>query len=231
MIPLKDNIPSYKKPFVNYIIIFINTIVFVYQYLFLPSKYHIEEFITSYGFIPYRFTNDLTYFYTIFTSMFLHGGFSHFLGNMWFLYIFGDNVEDRYGHIKYLFIYLLSGISATFLQYILNPFSKIPMIGASGAISGVLGSYFVFFPSAGVLTLVPFGFFSRIIVLPAAFFLGLWFIFQFLSGTQSLAIQAALGREVGGVAYFAHIGGFIFGLIVASVNRKKRRYKTYWRYF
>ncbi len=228
MIPLKDNIPSYRKPIVNYIIIGINTVIFVYQYFFLISKYEIRNFITSYGFIPYRFTTDLSYFYTIFTSMFLHGSFLHFLGNMWFLYIFGDNVEDRYGHFKYLMIYLLAGATATLLQYILNPFSKIPMIGASGAISGVLGSYFVFYPSAGVLTLILFGFFTRIVVFPAAFFLGFWFIFQILNGTQSLAIQAALGKELGGVAYFAHIGGFIFGLIVALTTRKKRRYKTYW---
>lgn len=232
MIPLKDNIPSYRKPIINYLIILVNTAVFIYHYFFLSSRFEIESFIYKYGFIPMRFiTNFPQDIYTMFTSMFLHGGMMHFLGNMWFLYIFGDNVEDRYGHLKYLLVYIISGISAIFLQFIINPLSRIPMIGASGAISGVLGSYFVFYPSAGVVTFIPFGLFSRIVILPAVIFLGLWFIFQFLSGTQSLAIQAALGKEVGGVAYFAHIGGFLCGLIIAILSRRKRRLRTYWRYF
>lgn len=232
MIPLRDNIPSYRKPVVNYLLILINTLVFIYHYFILTSRAEVEAFIYNYGFIPVLFISDLPQnFYRIFTSMFLHGGMMHFIGNMWFLYIFGDNVEDRYGHFKYLVVYILSGVTATLLQFLVNPLSKIPMIGASGAISGVLGSYFIFYPSAGVLTFIPFGLFSRIVVLPAVIFLGLWFIFQFLSGTQSLAIQAVLGREVGGVAYFAHIGGFIFGFIVAILSRKRRRLKTYWRYF
>ncbi|MCS7227794.1 MAG: rhomboid family intramembrane serine protease [Endomicrobia bacterium] len=230
MIPLKDNIPSYRKPIVNFFIIIINSVVFIYQYFFLPTRQEIENFIFTYGFTPFNF---ITYFpsvsYTILTSMFLHGSFFHFLGNMWFLYIFGDNVEDRFGHFKYLVVYLICGLTAGLLQFILNPWSKIPMIGASGAISGVLGAYFVFYPSAGVLTFIPLGLFSRVIVLPAVLFLGLWFIFQFLSGTQSLALQMVLGREIGGVAYWAHIGGFICGLLIAIFSRKKR-YKTYWKY-
>jgi len=163
--------------------------------------------------------------------MFLHGGFLHFLGNMWFLYIFGDNVEDRFGHVKYLLFYIFCGVSATLVQFVLNPLSRIPMIGASGAISGVLGAYFVFYPSAGVLTLLPLGLFSRIVVLPAVLFLGLWFIFQFLSGTQSLAIQAVVGRDIGGVAYWAHIGGFLTGVVISLFSRRRRRIKTYWRYY
>ncbi|MCS7151788.1 MAG: rhomboid family intramembrane serine protease [Endomicrobia bacterium] len=231
MIPLKDNIPSYRKPVINYFIIFLNTLVFIYQYFILSSRFEIEHFIHKFGFTPYMFLNEFPLSsYTILTSMFLHGGFMHFLGNMWFLYIFGDNVEDRYGHIKYFIVYILSGVAAVLLQFIINPLSVIPMIGASGAISGVLGSYFVFYPSAGVVTFIPFGLFSRIVVLPAVIFLGLWFIFQFLSGTQSLAIQAVLGRELGGVAYFAHIGGFLCGLITAILSKKRRRIKAYWRY-
>ncbi len=231
MIPLKDNIPSYKKPFINYFIIAINTLVFIYHYLFLPSRQQIQQFVYDYGFIPYRFlTEPFSCWYTIFTSMFLHGGLLHFLGNMWFLYIFGDNVEDRYGHIKFFLIYLLCGISATFVQLIFSPTSTLPMIGASGAISGVLGSYFIFFPTAGVLTLIPFGIFSRIIVLPAVIFLGFWFIFQLLSGTQTFALEVAIGRQIGGVAYWAHIGGFLAGIIIAKLTKKKKRYKTYWYY-
>lgn len=234
MIPLRDNIPSYSKPVVNYTIIIMNTLVYVYQYFLLPTHYEIENFVYTYGFIPARFLYEFPEtVYTILTAMFIHGGFLHFLGNMWFLYIFGDNVEDRFGHFKYLIIYLICGVAATFLQFILNPSSRIPMIGASGAISGVLGAYFIFYPSAGVLTLMLFGFFSRIVVIPAVIFLGLWFIFQFLSGTQSLALQVAIGREVGGVAYWAHIGGFLCGLFFALVskNKRRRRVRTYWRYY
>ncbi|MEN3013071.1 MAG: rhomboid family intramembrane serine protease [Endomicrobiia bacterium] len=232
MIPLKDNIPSYRFPIVNYVIISVNSLVFIYQYIFSnKSFYEIENFIYSYGFIPYRFITDFSSsWWSLFTSMFLHGGFWHFLGNMWFLYIFGDNVEDRFGHFKYLIIYITCGLTGSLFQFLLNPTSRIPMIGASGAISGVLGAYFVFFPSAGILTLVPFGIFSRIVVVPAVIFLGLWIIFQFLSGTQNLMIKAALGRDLPGVAYWAHIGGFLCGVVIAFKTRKKRRIKTYWRY-
>lgn len=132
--------------------------------------------------------------------MFIHGGFLHFLGNMWFLCIFDDNVEDRFGHFKYLIIYIIYGIGATFLQFVVSSSSRVPMIGALGALSGVLGAYFVFYPLAGVLTLILFRIFSRIVVIPAVVFLGLWFIFQFLSWTQSLAIQVVVGKEIGGVA-------------------------------
>ncbi len=229
MLPIKDNIPSYRKPLVNYLIILINTCVFIYQMFLSPQEEII--FIKNYGFIPQRFLfNFSSSFYTIFTCMFIHGNFAHFFGNMWFLYIFGDNVEDRLGHIKFLFIYLVCGIFGSLFQLMLNPLSSIPMIGASAAISGILGMYFVFYPSAGVVTLVPFFFFYDIIVLPAVLFLGLWFIFQFLSGTTSLAIQSALGKEVGGIAYWAHIGGFIAGMFFAIKNRRKKRRRTYYKY-
>lgn len=231
MIPLKDNIPSYRKPFVNYLIIFVNSLVFIYQYFIISTQYELERFITKYGFVPFNFVTDLSSSYTILTAMFIHGGFLHFLGNMWFLYIFGDNVEDRFGHVKYLIFYITCGVVATMLQFFLHPLSKIPMIGASGAISGVLGAYFVFYPSAGVLTFIPLGFFSRIVVLPAVLFLGLWFIFQFLSGTQSLALQMVLGKELGGVAYWAHIGGFVAGVVISIFSRRRYRRKTYWRYY
>lgn len=231
MIPLKDNIPSYRTPIINYSIISANTLVFIYQYIILSNPYKVEDFVYTYGFIPYRFTYEFpSYWWSLFTSMFLHGSFLHFLGNMWFLYIFGDNVEDRFGHLRYLLIYILCGVCGAVLQFLLDPFSKIPMIGASGAISGILGAYFVLYPSAGILTLVPFGIFSRIVVIPAVVFLSFWIIFQFLSGTQNLMVKFALGRDLPGVAYWAHIGGFFCGFVFAFRARKKRRYKAYWRY-
>ncbi len=229
MLPIKDNIPSYKKPWVNYLFIITNSFIFLYQSI-LSSKERIL-FVQQFGFVPQRFLfNFSSYYYTIFTCMFLHGNFAHFLGNMWFLYIFGDNVEDRFGHIRYFFIYILCGIFGSVLQMIINPLSTIPMIGASGAISGILGAYFVLYPSAGVITLIPFGFLLDIVVLPAVLFLGFWFIFQFFSGTTSLVIQSAIGKEVGGVAYWAHIGGFIAGLIFALKSRKRKKIRTYYRY-
>ncbi|MCX7956863.1 MAG: rhomboid family intramembrane serine protease [Endomicrobia bacterium] len=232
MIPLKDNIPSYKKPLINYIIITINSLVFIYQYFFL-SSYETQNFIYSFGFVPIKFITEFSHhWWNIITSMFIHGGFFHFLGNMWFLYIFGDNVEDNFGHLNFLLLYITCGIFAAIFQFILSPTSNIPMVGASGAISGILGAYFILYPYAGVLTLIPFGLFSRIIVMPAVFFLGLWIIFQILSGTQSLAIKATLGKDIGGIAYWAHIGGFLCGVILTLNKRRKRyRYRTYWRYF
>ncbi len=230
MIPLKDNIPSYKKPIVTYLIIFLNGGVFVYQN-FLLSPYEIRQFIYNFGFVPEKFiTEFFSCWWTIFTSMFLHGGLLHFLGNMWFLHIFGDNVEDRFGHLKYILVYIVCGVCGNLLQFVLNPKSSIPMIGASGAISGVLGAYFIFYPSAGILTLIPLGFFSRIVVLPSIIFLGLWFLFQFFSGTTSLAMQSVIGREIGGIAYWAHIGGFLAGIFFSLKNQRKRRIKTYWHY-
>lgn len=228
MLPLKDNIPSYRKPVINYILIGINTLVFIYELSFRES-YLLEKFIFSYGMVPLKFITDFTSsWYTIFTSLFLHGGILHFGGNMLFLYIFGDNVEDRLGHIKYFFTYIFWGVVGSLLQLVFNPTSNIPMIGASGCISGVLGCYFIFYPTAGIVTLVPLGFFSRIIVIPAFFFLGLWFLIQLYSGGLSIVTQPILGRS-GGIAYWAHIGGFISGVITARMVLRKRR-RTYWRY-
>lgn len=157
-----------------------------------------------------------------FASMFLHGGWMHLLGNMWFLYLFGDNVEDAMGHFRFLLFYLLSGLAATFAHVAVNPLSPIPIVGASGAISGVVGAYFVMFPTARVLTLVPVFFFVDIVVLPALVFIGLWFLFQFWSGVLSLAVQ-----HMGGVAWWAHIGGFIAGIVLAPIMRERRRPTRY----
>lgn len=167
-----------------------------------------------------------------FITMFLHGGFMHLIGNMWFLYLFGDNVEDAMGHLRFLLFYLLSGIAATIAHVSVQPLSPIPVVGASGAISGVVGAYFVMFPTARVLTLVPIFFFiADVVVLPAIVFIGLWFLFQFWSGMLSLAVP-----HLGGVAWWAHIGGFITGLILAPIMRERgkpiryrvRTYRYHW---
>lgn len=155
----------------------------------------------------------------------------HLIGNMWFLYLFGDNVEDAMGHFRFLLFYLLSGIAATVAHIIVQPLSPIPVVGASGAISGVVGAYLVMFPNARVLTLVPIFFFFDIIILPALVFIGLWFLFQFWSGLLSLAVQ-----HMGGVAWWAHIGGFIAGVVLTPLMRERRKldrykirvYRDYW---
>jgi hypothetical protein len=153
--------------------------------------------------------------------MFLHGGWFHFLGNMLYLWVFGDNVEDRLGHFRFLIFYLVCGLSAAALHIFTNPYSKMPTVGASGAIAGVLGAYLVLFPRARVLTLVPILFFFQLMELPAVIFLGIWFIFQFFSG--ALSLTAGGGSDVGGTAWWAHIGGFIAGVIMVLRFRRKER--------
>ena len=186
-----------------------------------------EAFVTEFGLVPCRLTGQCRVHedipppvLTIFTSMFLHGGVLHLVGNMLYLWIFGNNVEDTLGHGRFAVFYLVSGVAAAGAQTLVNPASGIPMVGASGAVSGVLGAYFLLFPYATVLTLVTFGFFWRFIHLPAMVVLGLWILFQFLSGYLSLSV--ASGAE-GGVAFFAHIGGFVAGMALLFVLRPRRR--------
>ncbi len=223
MLPIKDENPSYKKPWVNYSIIAINIIVFFHE---LSLGRAVNRFIFTYGAIPVEIVHGQR-LYTIFTSMFLHGGWMHIFGNMLYLWIFGDNVEDSIGHFKYLVFYLLSGLFAALAQVFINPLSRIPLIGASGAISGVLGAYFILYPRARVLTLIPdpftFGIFWRIIRLPAYLLLGFWFVIQFLYGLLSLPYSG----HTGGVAFFAHIGGFVFGLVAIKFF-KPRKFYHYW---
>jgi len=184
-----------------------------------------EHFIMDYGLIPVKLLEDFgAYWKNIFYSMFMHGGFMHFIGNMLFLYIFGDNVEDRVGHLGYIVFYLFSGIVAALAQVLVSPGSSVPMIGASGAIAGVLGAYFLLYPRARVLTLILFGFLIKTIELPAFLFLGFWFILQMFSGTLSLG--AAKG-DVGGVAFWAHSGGFLAGIVwVILFVKRPQRYRT-----
>jgi membrane associated rhomboid family serine protease len=217
MFPLRDTIRARTFPVVNVSIIVINILVFLYEFA-LGER--LDAFIREYGLTPVRFFwglqgNLKEAIIPLFTSMFLHGGWLHLLGNMWFLYIFGDNVEDRVGHGRYIIFYILCGVCAGLSQTLLFRGSNIPMVGASGAIAGVLGGYFLLFPHARILTLVPIFIFLQLMEIPAVVFLVIWFFFQFLQGT---IISAGTG---GGVAWWAHIGGFIGGMILIFPFKKK----------
>lgn len=211
MIPIRDTIRSETYPIVNSCIIAVNVLVFFVE---LSQGERLDGFIKIYGLVPARYSvpQIADYFTTghqvlsFLTFMFLHGGFLHLLGNMWSLYIFGDNVEDRLGHLRYLMFYLLCGLASGISHLAINWHSMIPTIGASGAIAGVMGAYFILYPRAKVLTLVPIFFFFQFIELPAFLFLGIWFLFQFMSA-------AGASAQAGGIAWWAHIGGFVFGVI------------------
>jgi membrane associated rhomboid family serine protease len=214
VLPIGDRNPTRTTPFVNYALLFINIAVFVLERSIITQGGE-AWLVPGYGLVPTRFMNDVPgEAFTIFTSMFMHGGWLHLGGNMLFLYIFGDNVEDSVGHLRYLVFYLLSGIGAAAAQVLTNPASQLPMVGASGAIAGVLGAYVVLFPSAPITVLNPpplsffIGFF---IVVPAWFVIGAWFLVQLLSGVGSLG-----EAETGGVAFFAHVGGFLAGLLLVK---------------
>lgn len=215
MIPLRDANPSETVPFVNYGLIGANVAVFVYE-LTLGSG--LDTFILRHGLVPATFLETLNVM-PVFSSMFLHGGWLHVIGNMWFLYIFGDNVEDQFGHARYLAFYLVSGVAAAMTQVMFNAGSGMPMVGASGAIAGVLGAYVFMFPEAKVKTLIPIFFFFQVVDLPAFLFLGIWFLIQAFSGVYSLRIAS----DVGGVAWWAHIGGFAGGAVLVPFLRKHRR--------
>ncbi len=231
MIPLRDNNPSSTVPFVNYALIAINLAVFVYQLLL---GHRLEGFFYAFGVVPRQFFSDLpSHFYDpglylpFLTSQFLHGGFLHLGGNMLSLWIFGDNVEDRLGHFRYLFFYLGAGLAAGAAHALLNPGSPLPSIGASGAIAGVMGAYVVWFPHARVLTLIPLFIFIQFVEIPALFYLGFWFLLQFFSGTLSLADTQTY--QQGGVAWWAHIGGFAAGLAAGFLVGRRRRRPFSWR--
>jgi membrane associated rhomboid family serine protease len=219
MIPLRDVIPSRTTPVVTVAIIAINALVFLYEFSLGPE---VNEFIIAYGLIPAAFS-----WATLLTSMFLHGGFLHFAGNMLYLWIFGDNVEDRLGHGRFLTFYLLCGTAAALAQTIMSPDSVVPMVGASGAIAGVMGAYFVMYPHSRIVTLVPIFLFIQLIEIPAIFFLGIWFVMQFLSGVGSIATAA--GRQpAGGVAFWAHVAGFAAGVGGVFLFRRPERQKVEW---
>jgi membrane associated rhomboid family serine protease len=217
MIPLKDVIPTRTWPGVTLGLIVLNVLVFIYQLTLSPQE--IEDFILVFGLVPADFSVS-----TMFTSMFVHGGFMHAAGNLLYLWIFGDNVEDRLGHGRFLLFYLAAGAVAALAQAAMDPGSVIPMVGASGAIAGVMGGYFVLYPHSRVLTLFPFP--IMIFEVPAIFFLGLWFFVQFLSGLGSMA---ATGTEMpGGVAFWAHVMGFVAGVGLVQLMRRPERERVEW---
>jgi membrane associated rhomboid family serine protease len=215
MIPLRDTIPATARPVVTYAIISVNVLVYLLQ---LAQGPLLERFIYLYGLVPARYfvPQIADYFsageqaFALISFMFLHGGFWHLLGNMWSLFIFGDNVEDRLGPLRYAAFYVLCGLASGLSHLLIHRYSNIPTIGASGAIAGVMGAYFILFPRARVLTLIPILFIPYFIEIPSYFFLGIWFVMQFLNAAGS-------GGTAGGVAWWAHIGGFVFGMLALKL--------------
>ncbi len=220
MIPIRDRNPSGTFPYITIGIIVVNVIIFLYEFS-LGSE--LGKFIMKFGVVPlkvsyYSQASDLTFINTFFpfiSSMFLHGGFIHLIGNMWFLWIFGDNIEDKLGHFKYLAFYFICGIIASSVHVFFNSQSNVPCIGASGSIAGVLGAYMITFPHARVVTVIPLWFIWPVIELPAMVVLGFWFVIQFFNG----AVSITASTSGAGVAWWAHIGGFAAGVIILYIIR------------
>ena len=209
--PYKDDNPRILFPFVTYTIIGINSLVFIYQYLILPPE-SLGHIISTYALTP-----AAPSVITVFTSMFMHGGLMHIIFNMWFLWIFGDNIESVLGHKRYVLFYLLCGVGAALAQIQINTDSQIPMVGASGAIAGVLGAYLIRFPRATVHVLVILIIFITFIRVPAMVVIGIWFLSNLTAGLGTLGIE-----ETGGTAWFAHLGGFVSGVVLNQVFKKIR---------
>lgn len=219
MLPLKDTIPSRTFPIVNWLLIIANLLAFLWL---AESGVRGEKLVAIFALIPKRFLLDITNPYeylTLFTSMFIHGGWAHLFSNMLALYIFGDNVEDRMGSGRYLAFYLFCGAAAALAHIFFNPASTLPTVGASGAISGVLAAYLLFFPSARVITIIPLFILPWFVEIPAVFYLGMWFLSQLSNGLFS--IMAGV-QAFGGVAWWAHVGGFIAGLALAPFFARRR---------
>ncbi|MDH4205256.1 MAG: rhomboid family intramembrane serine protease [Desulfobacteraceae bacterium] len=215
MFPIRDTIPSKNYPIVNNTIIGINVVLFLFE---MSQGANLDRFVYIYGLVPARYSMpQISSYFTTgqqilswLSFMFLHGGFWHLLGNMWFLYIFGDNVEDRLGPFRYLVFYLLCGITSGLSHLLLNLHSNMPTIGASGAIAGVMGAYLILHPHSKILTLIPIIFIPWFIEIPAFFFLGFWFVLQFINAAGSHG-------NIGGIAWWAHIGGFVFGIVLLKI--------------
>jgi membrane associated rhomboid family serine protease len=225
MIPLRDAIPSHSFPTATVVLIALNVLAFLYE---LSLGRQLDLFIMQYGAVPLRFilagqmeqVSTLERFLPLFTSMFLHGGWLHIGGNMLYLWIFGDNVEDRLGHLRFVLFYLACGLAAALAQIYMHPTSKIPMVGASGAVAGVLGGYLILFPHSRILALIPILFFFQIVELPAVLFLIFWFGMQFLNGAVSIT---GASHTTEGVAWWAHIGGFVSGMALGFLIPKRKR--------
>jgi membrane associated rhomboid family serine protease len=222
MFPLRDDNPIKITPVMTWALIAINVLIFLYQASLGPRAEQL--FVYQYGAIPAVVTGAETLperiaaippLLSLFTNMFLHGGWMHLIGNMWYLWIFGDNIEEAMGRLRYLLFYLLAGLLASISHVLSNAGSTLPSIGASGAISGVLGAYLLIYPRSRILTLIFLGFFSRLIYIPAGFVLGFWFLLQLLSGS------AAGGQDAGGVAFWAHIGGFVAGMLLVGLFKRR----------
>jgi membrane associated rhomboid family serine protease len=224
MIPLRDTVPSQRVAWITRLLLILNVAAFALE---LRQGVQLESFIHRFGVVPAAwmvsgpsdFYDWPRLFLTLLTSQFLHGSFLHLGSNMLYLWIFGDNVEDRLGHARFLVLYLASGIAAAVSQMLVSPSSSIPMVGASGAIAGVLGAYLLMFPTARIVTLVPIGIAVQTYELPAGVFLGGWFLIQWMQGLTSIGDVA----DVGGVAFWAHIGGFVAGMVLLVVLRVGRR--------
>jgi membrane associated rhomboid family serine protease len=225
MIPIRDDTPRFSTPFITYFLIIANVLVFIYELMIgAQSEAALNSLISEFGIVPRVDVAILTgsthispaaAIIPIFTSMFLHGSWIHIIGNMWVLWIFGDNIEDYLGHFKYLIFYLASGLGAALLHIALNINSRMPSVGASGAIAGVMGAYFILYPKARVLTVVPLIVFFTFWHLPAWIVLGYWFLVQFLSGAATAI--AATTQTTGGVAFWAHVGGFVTGIVLIKI--------------
>lgn len=222
MIPLKDDNPTKSFPIITILIIALN--IFVFFYMLTLEEAAKRNLVNLYGATPYELVHRIGLkggiyvptAITIITSMFLHGGFFHLASNMLYLWIFGNNIEDSMGHLRFIFFYIICGALAVFAHTVLNHKSMLPMIGASGAISGVLGGYLILFPRAKVLTLLPLGFYIQIVKIPALFVLGFWIVVQIVNGAFTI------GSNDGGVAWFAHIGGFTVGILLIGFFKRKR---------
>jgi membrane associated rhomboid family serine protease len=226
MFPIRDSVPSLSVPVVTRALIFINVLVFFFE-LTLPRE-SLEHFVYLFGLVPARFSHPdwaeavgfpVDNYWPILTHQFLHGGWFHIIANMWTLWIFGDNVEDRMGPVRFAIFYLLCGTIAGLTHLFTNPDSTVPSVGASGAIAGVLGAYLLFFPTARLVVMFPIFFFPFFFEVPAVLYLVIWFLTQLFSGTASLAGP----QQVGGIAWWAHVGGFIAGMLLCGLFARKRR--------
>lgn len=223
MIPLGDSVPSDRTPFINYLLLALNVLVFFYEVVLGPDA---ETFIQVWGTTPadiLMWRQEPGVLLTLVTSMFLHGGWFHLIGNMLYLAIFGDNVEGIMGHKRYLFFYLLCGVTANLAQVLISPGSTVPGVGASGAIAGVLGAYLLSFPRARVFVGIPLLLFMQVFALPAIVVLGLWFVIQLFNGIAAITVSSE--ATIGGVAWWAHIGGFLTGVILTPILRQRRRHQ------